>query len=162
MHWRVLALISAILFLALSVVPKIQYYATFDAHRAAAGEPRVIAFFEARKWFLSKVQKLDASGWPRALHYKGPECDEGIDVAVISPNGQDNALVEGLVTWGTRIFYLDQGRVLEHPPHFGIIHLWEGEFAESLGLSAFRPYPVVAVIEPLYCELGSKLPWSKL
>jgi hypothetical protein len=162
MRWRVLALVSAVLILTLSVAPKVRYYATFDAHRYAAGEPRVIAFFEARKWTLSRIQNLDESGAPRALHYSGPECAEGVDVVAISPNGQDNASVEALVTPGTRLFYLDQGRAFQSPPRLGIVHRWMGEFAESLGLSVFRPYPVVAVIEPENCALESKLPWSDL
>ena len=162
MPHRTLLIVSAALILALSVTPKVFYYARFDANRYAVGEPRVMAFFERQKWTLAEAPGAEGDGSNPTKHFVGPGCEEGADVTVVSPNGQDNAWVERLMTPNTRIFYLDRGQVTKAPPRFGIMNRWMGELAESLGLSAFRPYPVIAVIEPAMCELESTLPWSEL
>src|SRR5690349_17746283 len=79
---RLLATLSAVL-LALSLTPKVLYYANFDAKRQSFGEPRVMTFFARHGWTLVSTRDLTADGSPRALRFSGLDCQEGADVVVV-------------------------------------------------------------------------------
>jgi hypothetical protein len=156
-------LLSIALILGVTVVPKVAYYTYFDASRGAEGDPRLAAFFQRQGWALIGVRGLTEEGGPFARRYTGPGCASGAEVIVVSPNGQDDAMIRELLTTSTRIFYVQRGEVTAQAPRFAIMNRWMGELAQSVGLAAWlRPSPVVAVIEPIACQLESTLPWPAL
>jgi hypothetical protein len=148
--------------LSVTVAPKVAYYATFDAQRYAVSEPRVVTFFQKQRWTLADARSLTVEGGPLARHYVGPGCDEGADVTVISPNGQDDAMVQDMTTPSSRLFFVHRGQIMARRPRLAIVDRWTGELAWSLGLTSFQPSPVVAVVEPLACRLESTLAWTEL
>ncbi len=156
-------LLSIAVILAVTVLPKVAYYTHFDASRGADGDPRLTDFFQRQGWTLAEVRGLTEEGGPFARRYVGPGCDSGAEVVVVSPNGQDDAMVREMLTPATRLFYVHRGRAAAQAPRFAILDRWMGELAQSVGLDAwFRPSPVVMVIEPVACELELALPWPAL
>jgi len=150
------------LILAATVAPKVVYYASFDANRWAVGDPRVEVFFQHNNWTLAHTQNLTVGGGPIARRYTGQGCESGADVIVVSPNGQDDAMVRELVTPSSRLFYVHRGRISSHAPRLAIVDRWIGEFARSVGLAGLQPSPVIAVVEPITCHLETTFSWADL
>src|SRR5689334_15639039 len=117
---RVLLSCSAAAIAALTLGPKVAYYARTEVPLQVQFETKVKHFVMEAGW-LPVGEKWLASDLHRAVHYVSQACPEGAWIAVLPVSGEANKPLNSLIRRGDHLFFVYGGKPSDTPPRYAYL-----------------------------------------